>query len=211
MSEVTLIINDKEVKAEEGMTILEAARSAGIDIPTLCHHEKLAPYGACRLCIVEIVKGQRTRLVTSCVYTVEDGLIVKTESEPVIKIRRMLLELMWARAPGAQPIRNYGMRYGITGVQATRDYGVMLGISPIRTKFEIEPTFCILCGLCVRYCAEVKKKNAIGFVGRGTEREVVFFPEIAREVCPNCSECYSICPTGALPSHYDLAQVHHSA
>ena len=207
MSEVTLIINDEEVKAKEGMTILEAARSAGIDIPTLCYCEELAPYGACRLCIVEIVKGKRSRLVTSCVYLVEDGLVVKTESEPVIKIRRMLLELMWARAPGVQPLRNYGMRYGITGVQAIRDYG----ITATKTKFEIEPTFCILCGLCVRYCAEVKKKNAIGFIGRGTEREVVFFPEIAREECPNCKECFSLCPTGALPSHYALAEAHHSA
>jgi len=204
MSEVTLIINDEEVKAKEGITILEAARSVGIDIPTLCHHEKLAPYGACRLCTVEIVRGQRSRLVTSCVYPVEDGLIVKTESEPVIKGRKMLLELMWARAPGVQPIRNYGMKYGITGVQ------IAYGISATKTKFEIEPTFCILCGLCVRYCAEVKKKNAIGFIGRGAEREGVFFPEIAREECPNCEECYSLCPTGALPSHYALAETSHS-
>ena len=206
MGEVALIINDQEVKAKEGTTILEAAQSVGIDIPTLCHHEKLAPYGACRLCTVEIVKGQRSRLVTSCVYTVEDGLIVKTESEPVIKIRKMLLELMWARAPGVQPLRDYGMRYGISGVEAIRDYGV----TTTKTKFEIEPTFCILCGLCVRYCAEVKKKHAIGFIGRGTEREVVFFPEIAHEECPNCKECFTICPTGALPSHYALAEAHHS-
>ena len=149
-------------------------------------------------------------MVTSCVYPVEDGLVVKTESEPVTKGRRMLLEFMWARAPGVQALRNYGMRYGITGVQAVRDYGVMLGISATKTKFEIEPTFCILCGLCVRYCAEVKRKNAIGFIGRGTEREVVFFPEIAREECPNCKECFSLCPTGALPSHYALAEAPHS-
>ena len=200
MSEVTLIINDEEVRAEEGMTILEAARSAGIDIPTLCHHEKLAPYGACRLCTVEIVRGQRSRLVASCVYPVEDGLIVQTESEPVIRIRKMLLELMWARAPGVQPLRNYGMRYDISGVKAIREYGT----GAVKTKFEIEPTFCILCGLCVRYCAEVKKKNAIGFIGRGTEREVVFFPEIARNECPNCKECYPLCPTGALQSYYAL-------
>jgi len=208
MSEVTLIIDDQEVKAEEGMTILETAQSAGIDIPTLCHHEKLAPYGACRLCTVEIIRGKRSRLVTSCVYPVEDGLIVKTESELVIKGRKMLLELMWSRAPGVQPLRNYGMRYGITGVQAIRDYGIS---GTGAEKFEIEPTFCILCGLCVRYCAEVKKKNAIGFIGRGTEREVVFFPEIAREECPNCRECFSICPTGALPSHYAFIQAPASA
>ncbi len=92
--EVTLVINDKEVKARQGMTILEAAQSVGIDIPTLCYHKKLTPCGACRLCAVEIVRGQRSRLVTSCVYLVEDGLIVKTESEPVIKIHKMLLEMM---------------------------------------------------------------------------------------------------------------------
>ena len=192
MSHVTLTINGKKVKAKHGMTILEAAQSAGIDIPTLCHHEKLAPYGACRLCTVEITRGHRSRLVTSCVYTVEDGLIVKTESEPVVKIRKMLLELMWAIAPGAQSIREYATKYEIN-----------------RTKFEIEPTFCILCGLCVRYCAEIKKKNAIGFIGRGIERRVMFFPDIAAEECPICGECFPLCPTGVLPSNYAIAQVPH--
>mgnify|MGYP001141813576 CR=1 FL=1 len=123
MSEVTLTINDQEVKAKEGMTILEAARGAGIDIPTLCYHEGLAPYGACRLCTVEIVRGQRSRLVASCVYPVEEGLTVKTESEPVIKGRKMILELLWARAPGVQVLRDYGIKYGID-----------------RTKFDVAPT-----------------------------------------------------------------------
>ncbi|MBA7710715.1 hypothetical protein ES703_119660 [subsurface metagenome] len=114
------------------------------------------------------------------------------ESEPVIKIRKMLLEMMWARAPR---------------VQAIRDYGIKCSIS--RTKFEVAPTFCNLCGLCMRYCAEVKKKNAIGFIGRGTEQEVMFFPEITSEEHPKCGECYSICPPGVLPSNYSLAQVPH--
>jgi len=192
MSEVNLIINDRKIKAKEGQTILEAAETVGIEIPTLCHHEKLAPYGACRLCTVEIFRGQRSRLVTSCVYTVEDGLIVKTESEPVIEGRKMILELMWARAPGVQAIRDYGMKYGMD-----------------MTRFDTAPTYCILCGLCVRYCAEVKKKNAIGFIGRGTERTVMFFPEIASEECPKCGECFAICPTGVLPSNYALNRVPH--
>jgi DNA-binding response OmpR family regulator/NAD-dependent dihydropyrimidine dehydrogenase PreA subunit len=188
--EVTLFIDDKEVKAMPGITILQAAQSVGIDIPTLCHHEKLAPYGACRLCTVEIVKGQRSRLVTSCVYPAEDGLTVKTESEPVIKIRKMLLEMMWARAPGVQVIRDYGIRYGVD-----------------RNKFDVEPTFCILCGLCVRYCTEVKGKNTIGFVGRGTERQVMFLPEADFNECLKCGECYKLCPTGVMPSNYGLAQL----
>ena len=188
--EVTLFINDKEVKAGQGMTVLQAAQSAGIDIPTLCHHEKLSPYGACRLCTVEIIKGKRSRLVTSCVYPVEDGLIVQTESEPVIKVRKLLLEMMWSRAPGVQAIRDYGIRYGID-----------------RNKFDIEATCCILCGLCVRYCTEVKKKNVIGFVGRGTERQVMFLPEADFNECLKCGECYNLCPTGVMPSNYGLAQL----
>jgi len=190
MSEVTLTIDGKEVKAEEGTTVLEAARSAGIDIPTLCYNEKLAPYGGCRLCTVEVTTGGRSRLVTACVYLVKDRLTVKTESEPIAKIRKMILELLWARAPGVQVIRDYGIKYGID-----------------RTKFDVGPTCCILCGQCVRYCAEVKKKNAIGFAGRGIERQVVFFPEIAREECPRCGECFNICPTGVLPSNYALTQL----
>lgn len=212
MREVSLTINDIEVKADKGMTILQAARIAGIDIPTLCSHEQLAPYGACRLCTVEIIRGQQSQLVASCIHPVEDGLIVNTESEPVIKGRKMLLALLWARAPGVQALRKYGIKYGITEVEAGTDYGVISGISTTRTKFEIEPTFCVLCGLCVRYCADVKKKNAIGFIGRGTEREVMFLPEIASRECPNCGEeCYPLCPTGALPLHYALAKTHYSA
>lgn len=210
MSEVSLIINGRKVKAKKEATILEVARSVGIDIPTLCHHEKLAPYGACRLCTVEIIRGQRSRLVASCVYPVENGLIVKTESEPVIKGRRMLLELLWARAPGIQALRNYGQEYGITGVQGALEYGVMIGIKPLETKFEIEPNFCILCGLCVRYCAEVKGKNTIGFIGRGTGREVVFFPEITRKECSRCQECFALCPTGILRSYYSLVEAYPS-
>jgi bidirectional [NiFe] hydrogenase diaphorase subunit len=212
MSQVTLIIDDVEIKAERGMTILQAARSAGADIPTLCSHEKLASYGACRLCTVEVIRGERSQLVASCVCPVEDGLIVNTESEPVIRGRKMLLELLWARAPSVQVLRKYGIKYGIAGVQPGTEYGIIPGISTPETRFDIEPTFCVLCGLCVRYCAEVKHKNAIGFIGRGTEREAVFFPEIAAEECFNCGEeCYPLCPTGALPLHHALVKAQQSA
>lgn len=188
--EVTLSINDIEVKAREGMTILQAAQSVGIEIPTLCYHEKLSPFGACRLCTVEIVKGQRSALVTSCVYPVEEGLVVKTESPLVINIRKMLLEMMWSRAPGVEAIRDYCIQYGVD-----------------RDRIELEPTYCILCGLCVRYCSEVKKKNFIGFVGRGTDRQVMFLPEADLNECIKCGECYNICPTGVIPSNYGLAQL----
>jgi len=211
MAKVSLIIDDIVVKADEGATILEAARTAGIDIPTLCSHEELAPYGACRLCTVELKRGQQSQLVASCVCPVEEGLSVKTESAPVTKGRKMLLELLWARAPGIQALREYGIKYGISAVRAGTDYGIIPGISSTRTKFEIEPTFCLLCGLCVRYCNEVKRKDAIGFVGRGTEREVVFFPELAANGCSQCEDCYPLCPTGTLPLYYTLAEAQQSA
>lgn len=192
MSKVSLTINNQKVATEEGTSILEAARSAGIDIPTLCYHEKLAPRGACRLCLVEITKGPRKRLVTSCVYLAEEGLKVETEAKSVVRIRKMLLELMLASSPGVKAIQDYARRYGIT-----------------RSRFDVEPDFCILCGLCVRYCNEVKGKNAIGFVGRGTQRKVMFFPDIAAEECPKCGECFPLCPTGVIPSNYALAKLPH--
>lgn len=185
MPKVTLTINDREVTAKEGMTIVEAACDAGIYIPTLCYHEQLTPYGACRICTVEIYRNDRSKLVTACVYPVEDGLIVKTESPKVIKIRKMLLELMLASSP-AKTIQDLARQYGIS-----------------KRRFEAEKTNCILCGLCVRYCSEIKQANAIGFVGRGTERRVVFHPEIASTVCASCRECFSLCPTGKLPSETD--------
>ena len=185
VEKVTLTINDREVRVKEGMTILEAARDAGIHIPTLCYHEKLAPYGACRLCTVEISQNGRTRLVTACIYPVENGLVVKTDSQRVIRIRKMLLELMLASSP-AKTIQDLAQQHGVA-----------------KPRFEAEKTNCILCGLCVRYCNEIKQANAIGFVGRGTERRVVFYPEIASTVCASCRECFSLCPTGKLPSETD--------
>jgi bidirectional [NiFe] hydrogenase diaphorase subunit len=182
---VTLTIDGKEVKANTGMTILEAARKAGINIPTLCHNDKLEPYGACRICTVEVSRNKKTRLVTACVYPVEDGLSVKTDTPEVNRIRKTLLELMLASSP-SKTIQELAHRYGVT-----------------KSRFQAERTNCILCGQCVRYCNEVKGANAIGFVGRGTERRVVFFPEIASTVCASCRECFSLCPTGKLPSETD--------
>jgi len=189
MSEITLQIDGREVKAEEGMTILEAAQSAGISIPTLCHHEKLEPYGACRICTVEIEARGRTNLVAACLYPVEQNLVVRTRSEKVDKTRKVLLELMLAHAPDAAELQDLAQEYGAD-----------------KARFEKESSFCILCGLCVRYCAEVKKKNAIGFVDRGTRREVIFIPEIASKECWDCKECFPLCPTEALQATFLLTK-----
>ncbi|HHT47389.1 MAG TPA: 2Fe-2S iron-sulfur cluster binding domain-containing protein [Firmicutes bacterium] len=185
MSKILLQIDAKEVEAKEGMTILEAAQDAGIYIPTLCHHEKLEPYGACRICTVEAESRGQTKLVAACLYPVEQGLVVRTRSEKVDKIRKMILELLLAHAPDSRELQGLAEEYG-----ADKD------------RFEKEASFCVHCGLCVRYCAEVKKKFAVGFVNRGARREISFDPVIAAKECWNCKECFPLCPTEALQAAY---------
>jgi NADH dehydrogenase/NADH:ubiquinone oxidoreductase subunit G len=189
MSDILLQINGKEVKATETMTVLEAARGAGIFIPTLCHHEKLEPYGGCRMCTVEVEVRGWTRLVAACLYPVAPDLVVRTRSKQVDKIRKMILELLLAHAPDSTELKNLALEYGADS-----------------NRFEEEPSFCILCGLCVRYCAEVKQKNAIGFVDRGANREICFIPEIAARECWNCKECFPLCPTSYLQAAYHLTE-----
>ena len=112
MSKILLQIDGKEVGASEGMTVLEAAQSAGISIPTLCHHEKLEPFGACRICIVEVEVRGWSRLVVSCVYPVENNLIVRTRSEKIDRIRKSILELLLAHAPDAPDLSELAQEYG---------------------------------------------------------------------------------------------------
>jgi bidirectional [NiFe] hydrogenase diaphorase subunit len=189
MSAITLEIDGKNVQATAGMTVLEAAQSVGIYIPTLCHHEKLEPFGGCRLCIVEVEDRGRTKLVVSCVYLAEEGLIVRTRSEKVDRIRKTILELLLAHAPDAELLQKLAQEYG-----ADKD------------RFDKDPSFCIHCGLCVRYCAEVKQKHAVGFVDRGIRKEISFIPEIAARECNACKECFPLCPTSYLQAAFVLTQ-----
>ena len=189
MKRIVLNIDGKEITGEDGMTVLQVARRAGIHIPTLCYHEKLEPYGGCRLCLVEIGTPPRTRLVTSCVYPAADKLTVQTRSERVIQNRKMVLEVLLARAPGTKTIKDLAEEYGAS-----------------KTRLEKKASYCILCGLCVRYCAEIKKADAIGFIGRGVDREVMFIPEISPKSCPPCRQCFPLCPTGVLESNFISAQ-----
>jgi len=189
MKEIQFEIDGNKVTATEGMTLLEAAQSAGIFIPTLCHHEKLEPFGACRLCIVEVEANGRTKLVVSCVYLSEENIIVRTRSEKIDRIRKTIIELLMAHAPDSPKLQDLAKEYG-----ADKD------------RYEKEASFCIHCGLCVRYCAEVTKKNAIGFVDRGIHKEISFIPEIAAKECNDCKECFPLCPTSYLQAAFVLTE-----
>ena len=172
MEQVTMEIDGKSVQAAQGSTLLQAAKAAGIKIPTLCHNDGLEPYGACRMCMVEIQKRGKSRMVASCLYPAEEGLTVQTNSEKVRKVRKMIIELLW---PAFQ---QYGKEYGVTG-----------------SRFHTGMTDCSLCGLCVRYCSEVKKANNLYFKGRGIDRKPALV-EDAPLSCTGCRECYNLCTSG---------------
>ncbi len=181
LRKITLKIDDQGVTAPEGATILDVAKGMGINIPTLCYHKALSPFGSCRLCSVEVIdKRGRSRIVTSCNYPVEEGLVVYTKSEKTIKIRKLLLDLLLARTPNVQKIKDLACEYGIEK-------------SSFWTADENED--CVLCGLCTRVCDELVGVNAIDFAQRGVEREVTTPYDKFSNDCIGCGACATICPT----------------
>ena len=182
---VNITINGRQIKTEEGKTILDAARKNNIPIPTLCENEAVAPYGACRLCLVEIktAKG-RERLVTSCIYLVEEGLTVLTDTDRIKNIRNMLLELLLARCPDSAEIQKMAKEAGIEKARFVEQSG--------NKK-------CILCANCARTCEEVVGVAAISLAKRGVDREMTTpFSEDFSEACIGCGSCSFSCPTGAI-------------
>ena len=179
---VNFTINDKKLQVEEGRTILEVAREQCIDIPTLCYHKELTPYGACRLCLIEIVAGGRCGLEASCVYKVTEGLEVKTDTERVRKTRKIIFELLLARCPDAEKIKQLAKKYGVTET---------------RIKLEKKEN-CILCGLCVRVCAEISQRYAQSFSGRGAGRSVQTPFNKISDKCIGCGACAYLCPVEEL-------------
>jgi len=173
----TLRMNGFDIQVEEGWTILEAAKFFGIEIPTLCYHEGLSAWGGCRLCVVEIGEGNGTKLVSSCTYPAQDGLVVRTHSDRVTKARKMMVELHLSSCPSSKTIQDLAARLGVQNV-----------------RFKVEHEDCIQCGLCVRICNEQMNGRAIGFAGRGGNMRITTPFDAKSDECRRCGACMYICP-----------------
>jgi len=185
METITLSVNGKDVTVPKGATVLEAIRKADFYVPTLCAQDDLEPYGACRLCVVEIGEEPNSKLVTSCTYPAQEGLKVRTASERVLRARRMIIELLLASAPQSKTIQDLASEHHV-----------------FQQRFRQENEDCILCGLCVRMCKEQMMANAIGFRGRGERRSIGTPFDIKSEQCRLCGGCIYVCPVCTLRCTY---------
>ncbi len=163
--------------APKDWTILESAKFLGLEIPTLCYNEGLSPWGGCRLCVVELFTGSTSKLVSSCTYLVEEGMIIKTSTKRVLNARKMVLELLIAQCPTSKVLQDLAAKTGLQQVRFT-------------PRWEK----CIYCGLCVRMCQEQMVAGAIGFVNRGNKLKINTPFDKTSEECRRCGGCMYICP-----------------
>ncbi len=202
----TLLIDEKEVSARAGQTILEVARENGIRIPTLCHLDGLSDVGACRMCLVEI-KGS-PKLLPACVATVQEGMEVSTATERLRTHRRMILELLFAErnhicsvcvANGHCELQSLAQEQGVTHVRLPYR-NPELGVDASNERFTLDHNRCILCTRCVRVCAEIEGAHVWDVMGRGINSMVIsdLHEEWGASSCTRCGKCVQVCPTGAL-------------
>ncbi|MFC1979141.1 2Fe-2S iron-sulfur cluster-binding protein [Chloroflexota bacterium] len=179
---VTATIDGSGIKAVKGSSILEAAVEYGICIPHLCHVPNISDIGACRLCIVEHIENGRSKITTSCTLTVQEGMVVNTNTEKIRKLRRNIAELLVAEAPNSRAVQDIAVRCGVKDV-----------------RYPFRNNNCVLCGRCVRACTELWQAKAIGFVGRGIDRHVERPFNLYSELCKKCDYCIQLCPMTITP------------
>jgi len=203
---INLTINGKEVSGRPGMTILEAARENGIDIPTLCYIPDLQPIGACRLCVVE-VEGSRT-LVGSCHTPIVEGMAIQTHSPKVIATRKILVELMLASHPDACLICDKANICELRRIAADLEVGLprfrtrkhYYQIEDENTRMVRDMSKCVQCRRCVIACKNISGETLFGMAYRGFDSKVVygFDQPLGSEACEDCDACIELCPSGAL-------------
>ncbi len=174
---VELTIDGIRTSVLPGTSVLEAANEMGITIPTLCYDPGLSSFGGCRVCVVEVVKGNRSSLEASCTLPVTQGQVILTNSKRATKARKVIVELLLASCPSSKTLQDLAANFGINKI-----------------RFKVKDRGCILCGLCVRYCKEQMKSGGIGFVDRGTSRRVATAFGATPEECRNCGGCEWVCP-----------------
>jgi NADH dehydrogenase/NADH:ubiquinone oxidoreductase subunit G len=179
---VRITVQGREHEANEGESLLMALRRHGYRVPSLCHHDAVTPYGACRLCLVEVQRGRKRKLTTSCNCPVERGMQVCLDTATVVRHRRVVLGLLLAMAPAADAVRELAAEYGVSTTPYAQDAG----------------NDCVLCGLCTRVCSELVGVEAIAFAGRGTSRRVTTPYDSENDQCLACGACVEVCPTGRL-------------
>jgi len=206
MNEISLTIDGRQVKGEEGDTVLDVCKANGIYVPTLCHKDGLSDVGACRMCVVEIERERR--VMPACTYPAKDGLVVKTHTERLERYRRLILELILSEHEhnclvceqnGNCELQNLVYQYGIDKISLP----INKLVEPIDDSSEVilrDPNKCILCGRCVRACAEIAGQGILSFADRGSKTIIVAdlnWP-LAQSGCVSCGACIQACPTGAL-------------
>lgn len=188
---IDFTIDGQKVQAQEGWTILETARHYHIDIPSLCFHPAVHPWGSCRLCVVETRQDGQTKVVASCLTRPVAGLEVLTGSERVQNVRRWVLEMLLAECPASREIKDLAARHGITSTRF-----------PITDPQED----CLKCGLCVAVCQEVVGVQALTFGSRGVKKRLETPYRVPNNMCIGCGCCVSVCPTGALQARLDTVR-----
>ncbi len=205
-SMISLTIDNREVEVKRGASVLEAAQSVGVYIPTLCYHPSLEPFGACRLCVVEIEKMRG--FPTSCTTPVAEGMVVHTDTPQLQQLRRSILELILTEHPQTCltcpknlncELQRVAQYIGLNEISLPQLYKE-LPVKEDNPFFYRDYNLCILCGRCVRVCQEIRGVGAVAFTYRGSQALIgtAFDLPLLQAGCQFCGACIDVCPTGAL-------------